>query len=68
MSGKRLQVTMSEDFYNELHALAKEQGIPVGELIRQSVSLKQYVRDRQKAGETLVVRSADKTERELVTL
>ncbi|WP_270886541.1 ribbon-helix-helix domain-containing protein [Pedococcus sp. 5OH_020] len=63
---KRINVKFSEEVYEELSRIAKEQGKTVSAVLRDAVTLEKYVADTRRDGGRLLVEKADGETRELL--
>lgn len=57
---------MSEEMDSLLGALASRQGVAKTQALQRAIALLKYLEDAEEEGSTVVVRSADGTEKEIV--
>lgn len=64
---KRITVQFSQDMYDNLQRLAKEQGgISLAEAVRKAIALESYIRQQLKNQKTKLVLESEDSKRELI--
>ncbi len=63
---KRVNVSFSDEVYQELARIAKERGVTLSDVLRDAVSLEKYVDDTTREGGRLLVERDGETRELLV--